>query len=71
VNYDSARMADRDGKYLLFIWKPSGYELREREGELPAVGSEVEEDDGRLVVTKVASSPLPNDPRRCVYLQAA
>jgi len=64
-------MADRHGKYLLFIWKPSGYELREREGELPAVGSEVEEDDGRLVVTKVASSPLPNDPRPCAYLQAA
>ena len=60
-----------DGNYLLFIWKPSGYELRETNGELPAVGSEVDTDDGKLQVTKVAPSPLPNDPRPCVYLQSA
>jgi len=59
-----------DGKYLLFIWKPSGYELREEDGEPPAVGSEVEGDNGKLQVTKIASSPLPNDLRPCVYLQA-
>jgi hypothetical protein len=56
--------------YLLFIWKPSGYELREKQGEPPAVGAEVEADDGKLRVTKVAPSPLPNDPRPCAYLQA-
>ena len=33
-----------DGRYLLFVWKPSGYEIREGEGELPSVGSEVEAD---------------------------
>jgi len=60
-----------EGKYLLFIWKPSGYELREAEGEVPAVGTEVEADDQKLRVTKVAPSPLPNDPRPCAYLQAA
>ena len=61
-----------DGKYLLFIWKPSGYELREEEGEPPAVGAEVEADNGKLLrVTKVAPSPLPNDPRPCAYLQSA
>ena len=60
-----------DGNYLLFIWKPSGYELRETNGELPAIGSEIDTDDGKLQVTKVAASPLPNDPRPCVYLQAA
>ena len=63
-------MADTDGKYLLFIWKPSGYELREVDGEPPAVGSEVETDDLRLRVSKIAPSPLPNDKRPCVYLQA-
>ena len=57
--------------YLLFVWKPSGYELREAEGDVPSVGSEVEQDDLRLRVTKVAPSPLPGDPRPCVYLQAA
>jgi len=59
-----------DGKYLLFIWKPSGYELREEDGQPPAIGSEVEGDNGKLQVTKIAPSPLPNDPRPCVYLQA-
>jgi hypothetical protein len=63
-------MADANGKYLLFVWKPSGYELREAEGEVPAVGSEVEADDEIQRVTKVAPSPLPNDNRPCVYLQA-
>lgn len=56
--------------HLLFICKPSGYELREGQGEPPAVGSEVEADNGKLRVTKVAASPLPNDPRPCAYLQA-
>ena len=57
--------------YLLFVWKPSGYELREEQGEPPAVGAEVEGDNAKLRVTKIAPSPLPNDPRQCVYLQAA
>jgi hypothetical protein len=54
--------------YLLFVSKPSGYELREREGDPPEVGSVVEEEDGRLRVTKLAPSPLPGDERRCAYL---
>jgi hypothetical protein len=55
--------------YLLFIWKPSGYELREVTGEPPAVGSDVDADDLKLRVTKVAPSPLPNDSRLCAYVQ--
>jgi hypothetical protein len=55
--------------YLLFVWRPSGWELREREGNPPAVGEEVEEDAVRMTVTKVAPSPLPGDDRRCAYLQ--
>ena len=57
-------------KHLLFIWKPTGYELRERDGELPAVGSVLDEEDGRMMVTRVGPSPLPGDDRRCAYLQA-
>ncbi|HEV3480352.1 MAG TPA: hypothetical protein VG144_13020 [Gaiellaceae bacterium] len=57
--------------YLLFVWKPTGYELREREGELPAVGAVVEEEeDGQMLVTRVGPSPLPADERRCAYVQA-
>ena len=60
-----------NGKHLLFVWKPSGYELREVDGEAPAVGSTVQVDDQeQQQVIKVAPSPLPNDTRICVYLQA-
>ena len=54
--------------YLLFVSKPTGYELRERIGDPPAVGEVVEDEDSRLRVTKVAPSPLPGDDRRCAYL---
>ena len=57
-----------DDWHLVFVWRPSGYELREREGDLPAVGDEVEQDGEMLRVTKVASSPLPRDTRMCAYL---
>ena len=58
-------------KHLLFVSMPTGYELRERDGELPALGAVVEEEDlGRMVVTRIGPSPLPGDDRRCAYLQA-
>ncbi len=55
--------------YLLFVWKTSGYELRDRDGDPPAVGEQVEEDETPMTVTKVAPSPLPHDERRCAYVQ--
>jgi hypothetical protein len=58
-------------KYLLFISKPTGYELHERDGEVPSLGSVLDEEDGRMVVTRIGPSPLPGDDRRCAYLQAA
>jgi hypothetical protein len=57
-------------QYLLFIWKPSGYELIQQDGEPPAIGSRVEVDSSMLEVTKLAPSPLPRDRRVCVYLSA-
>jgi len=63
-------MANATGKYLLFIWNPTGYELREADGDVPAVGAQVEADDRKLQVTKVAPSPLPGDDRLCAYLIA-
>jgi hypothetical protein len=56
--------------YLVFVSRSSGYELREREGDPPAVGDELEEDETRMTVVKIAPSPLPGDGRRCAYLQA-
>ena len=58
-------------RYLLFVWRPTGYELREREGELPSVGTVLDEEGGRMLVTRIGPSPLPGDDRRCAYLQAA
>ena len=59
------------GGYLVFVWSPSGYTLRERAGDLPEVGEVVEDGEGRFRVTKVASSPLPGDRRLCAYLLPA
>ena len=62
----------KGGRYLLFVWKPTGYELTEREGDVPAPGTEVElgEDGGaRFFVSKIGPSPLPGDDRPCAYLQ--
>jgi hypothetical protein len=55
--------------YLLFISKPTGYELRERLGQLPDVGDEIEDNGTRLRVSKIGPSPFPGDRRRCAYLQ--
>jgi hypothetical protein len=57
-------------QYLLFVSKPSGYELVVQEGEPPAVGSKVDVDGNLLEVTKLAPSPLPRDRRICAYLGA-
>jgi hypothetical protein len=53
--------------YLLFVWSPTGYSLREQQGELPALGSTFESDGRLLVINKIGASPLPGDRRPCVY----
>ena len=58
-----------EDKYLLFVSKPTGYELVEREGEPPAVGTVIDDDDARGSVLKLAASPLPGDSRVCAYLE--
>ena len=53
--------------YLIFVWSPSGYQLKEQEGDPPKVGDEIEVDERRLRITKVGVSPLPGDQRVCVF----
>ena len=53
--------------YLVFVWSPAGYELREQDGDPPSAGDEVEVDDRRLRITKIGASPLPGDDRPCAY----
>ncbi len=57
-------------QHLLFVWKPSGYELVEQDGDAPAIGSAVELEGKQLRVIKLAPSPLPGDKRACAYLSA-
>jgi hypothetical protein len=55
--------------HLRFVWTTQGYQLRERDGDVPQVGSDVEEDGTSFRVAKVGPSPLPGDARLCAYLQ--
>jgi hypothetical protein len=64
-------MSENDSTYVVFVWTSSGYELRERQGEPPALGSNVDEDGRTFVVSKIGSSPLPGDHRVCVFLEGA
>jgi hypothetical protein len=58
--------------YCLFVSKPTGYELLDREGEPPSVGTVVELDgQGKWVVNRISQSPLPQDRRPCAYLLPA
>lgn len=59
-----------DGTHLLFVWRPTGWVLEERDGEPPQVGAEVEAGGVPQRVSKVGHSPLPGDERACAYLQA-
>jgi hypothetical protein len=54
-------------QYLLFAWSPGGYSLRERDGDPPEVGTELQDNGHELVVTKIGPSPLPGDSRPCAY----
>ena len=69
--YENGHDPGGGARYLLFAWSAQGYELHEREGELPAVGSEIEDGERRYRVSKHAPSPLPGDRRRCAYLLPA
>ena len=55
-------------QHLLFVWKTSGYELVEQDGDPPAIGAQVEVEGKQLRVTKLGPSPLPGDRRVCAYL---
>ena len=64
-------MTDENGHsgrgHVLFLWSPSGYRLREVEGDPPPVGAAIDDDGHELVVTRVGVSPLPGDSRPCAY----
>jgi hypothetical protein len=53
--------------YVLFVWSPEGYAIREVDGDLPALGEELEESGRAIVISKIGVSPLPGDARPCAY----
>ena len=57
--------------HVLFVPSSSGYELVERNGMTPSTGERIELDgrEGSYAVTRVVRSPLPDDERRCAYLE--
>jgi hypothetical protein len=66
---NEAALTNEEGEYICFFATPDGYDLLERPGAAPVVGSTIDVGEGRHgQVVKVARSPLPNDGRRCAYL---
>ena len=53
--------------YVLFVWSPAGYTLREVDGEPPHVGDELHDNGRTLIVNKLGVSPLPGDERACAF----
>lgn len=53
--------------YVLMVWSPAGYTLREMDGDLPPLGHEFEDGDKKLVISKIGPSPLPGDRRQCAF----
>src|SRR5262245_12304421 len=57
------------GGYLVFVWTPGGYALRQGEGEAPAAGNRLTLDGVEYAVAKLGPSPLPADTRRCAFFE--
>ena len=55
--------------YLLFVWTPTGYLLREQDGEPPKPGDRVEPTRSTSRSSSSASRPLPGDDRVCAFAQ--
>jgi hypothetical protein len=62
---------DATVRHLLFVATPQGYRLVEQDGPAPAALDHLSLPgyDNLFRVMKLAVSPLPNDRRRCAYLE--
>jgi hypothetical protein len=68
---EAQRQSHPDLGHLLFVPTYQGYLLLQRSGAAPALGEVLELPDtpgARLIVAKLALSPLPQDRRVCAYL---
>jgi len=55
--------------WVAFLSSAHGYRLVEGEGEAPRAGAAIELEGASHRVVRVGRSPLPDDRRRCVYLE--
>jgi hypothetical protein len=68
----AASQPEKEGEHLLFIGTSNGYEMTVRPGGAPQPLDVISlGDDAPFRVTKVTRSPLPNDARRCAYVERA
>jgi hypothetical protein len=57
--------------HLVYAPVDGRYVLVERAGEPPQPGSTFELDDTTVIASRIGRSPLPHDPRPCVYVSSA
>ena len=55
--------------HVLVLADPAGYRLVQRDGDLPSRRDDVELDGVRYRVLRYGASPLPDDRRRCAFLE--
>lgn len=63
------QVAETAVTHLVFVWTPRGYVLGDGFGRVPELGARVAVDGREYAVAKLAGSPLPDDERRCAYLE--
>ena len=56
----------QSSEYVVYLSTPEGYRLFTHHGPVPASGDTLD-DAGASKVLNVGRSPLPNDPRPCVF----
>ena len=56
--------------HLVYVAR-DGWQLLERDGPVPLLDASIEVNGEPLIVSRIGRSPLPDDPRRCAYLEPA
>lgn len=64
-----AREGATVGLWVAFVSSPHGYRLHDGAGGAPQRGSVLELEGAPHRVVKIGPSPLPGDPRRCLYVE--
>jgi hypothetical protein len=55
--------------HVVFCPGEDGYRVQDAAGPCPSVGEAYDQDGSSYLVLKVGTSPFPNDPRPCAFLE--